>query len=189
MNTDIIIARRPTGQISLISALRGEQQLKAGWDYIKINRLLIPQVITKAKLWDYIMKHHGEDVRTWSEDPEKEYHPNLPMVKARQEEYLKNARLKRLQYLDGEWFKAQEGGSRRKRRRIEKLKGKLREMDYTVGHLEDPAEVLNYYPLVLMEEPDVPPIKWWLIVLITLLILASIGGGVYGFYTAGLLAL
>lgn len=148
MNYNIIVARRPSGQISFISMNNKNNFLKPGWEYVEIDRLLIPKNITHAKLWDYLQNKHKDNIKVYKgEDPTISM--EVVHLRTNQRQRLKDLRNRRLKDLDAEWLKAQEINDRSKMRAIHKLKEDLRSMKDDLDTIDDPQDIIKHFPPVL----------------------------------------
>jgi hypothetical protein len=148
MSTKIIVVRRPSGQISFVGS---HALLQKGWEYIELDRALVPKTITHSKLWDWICVNYPDSIATFNEEP-KEYSTDLAAVRLRQERRIREARQKKLQLLDAEYFKASERNMTSRLDSIKALKEELRDMSFDMTHLVHPTEILNFWPPVLFKD-------------------------------------
>lgn len=170
----ILVARRPSGQISLIHNSNSKDLLKPGWEYIEVESDLMPRRFSNSQLWDWAVRRYPDRIKTCKETLPIPYEPNLELIRLRQTKKILKMREDRFQELDVEWIRAQEGKTDKvKQKAIMSLKQQLRNMNYDLSHLDDPVKITNFWPEELTLPLVVPEPKrnWSSIALVSLTIL------------------
>lgn len=153
----IIIARQPDGRLTFIKQNDGLSLVKPGWEYIQVDRNLIPQDLTHAKLWDWLHTNMWQRIKLKlpEEQTESSTLAYLDAVKIKQVDRIKRMRADVFRKLDIEWHKANDAKDHALKSAVELRRQQIRELKINLDHLIDPEEVVDYFPIELTA-PIVP---------------------------------